>query len=70
MIYAIKNEWETNEKLILRYKKMFFQSRMTNKIRTERYAVWKLSKKKLREKAIIREHYRMLNIKVCYYNDN
>ena len=66
MIYAIRNEWETNEKLILRYKKMFFQSRMTNKIRTERYAIGKLSKKKLREKAIVREHYRMLNSKVYF----
>ena len=66
MIYAIRNDWETNEKLILRYKKMFFQSRMANKIKTERYAVWKLSKKKLREKAIVREHYRMLNNKVYF----
>jgi len=66
MIYAIKNDWETNEKLILRYKKMFFQSRMANKIKTERYAIGKLSKKKLREKAIVREHYRMLNNKVYF----
>jgi len=66
MIYAIKNEWETNEKLILRYKKMFFQSRMTAKIRSERYAVSKLSKKKQRESAIVREHYRMLNTKVYF----
>lgn len=66
MIYAIRNDWETNEKLILRYKKMFFQSRMMNKIRAERYAVGKLSKKKLREKAIVREHYRMLNNKVYF----
>ena len=66
MIYAIRNDWETNEKLILRYKKMFFQSRMANKIKSERYAVWKPSKKKLREKAIVREHYRMLNNKVYF----
>jgi len=66
MIYAIRNEWETNEKLILRYKKMFFQSRMTAKLRAERYAVGKLSKKKQRESAIVREHYRMLNNKVYF----
>lgn len=66
MIYAIRNDWETNEKLILRYKKMFFQSRMMNKIRSERYAVGKSSKKKIREQAIIREHYRMLNSKVYF----
>lgn len=66
MIYAIRNEWETNEKLILRYKKMFFQSRITAKIRSERYAVRSLSKKKQRESAIVREHYRMLNTKVYF----
>ncbi|MFK7779705.1 MAG: hypothetical protein QM490_01030 [Candidatus Gracilibacteria bacterium] len=66
MIYAIRNEGETNEKLILRYKKMFFQSRIMNKIRSERYAVGKDSKKKIREKAIVREHYRMLNTKVYF----
>lgn len=66
MIYAIRNDWETNEKLILRYKKLFFQSKLTTKIRSERYAVGKLSKKKQREKAIVREHYRMLNTKVYF----
>jgi hypothetical protein len=66
MIYAKRNEGETSEKLILRYKKLFFQSRMASKIKTERYAVGKLSKKKLREKAIVREHYRMLNTKVYF----
>jgi hypothetical protein len=66
MIYAKRNEGETSEKLILRYKKLFFQSRMASKIKTERYAIGKLSKKKLREKAIVREHYRMLNTKVYF----
>jgi hypothetical protein len=66
MIYAIKNKWETNEKLVLRYKKLFFSSRIIGKLRSERYAVWDLTKKKIREKAIIREHYRMLNNKVYF----
>lgn len=66
MIYAVKNNWETNEKLILRYKKMFFQSRITSKIRTERYAIRQTSKKKVREQAIVRSHYRMLNSKVYF----
>ncbi len=66
MIYAIKNDWETNEKLVLRYKKLFFSSRIVNKLRTERYAVKDLSKKKTREKAIIREHYRELNNKIYF----
>jgi len=66
MIYAVKNEGETNEKMILRYKKMFFQSRIANKIRSERYAIGDKSKKKIRHSAIVREHYRMLNTKVYF----
>lgn len=66
MIYAIKNNWETNEKLILRYKKMFFQSRIANKIKSERYAVKGKSKKKIRETAIVRSHYRDLKTKVYF----
>ncbi len=66
MIYAIKNDWETNEKLVLRYKKLFFSSRIVNKLRSERYATKSLTRKKKREKAIIREHYRKLNSKIYF----
>ena len=66
MIYAVRNEWETNDKLILRYKKLFFQSRIANKIKAERYAIRDLSSRKLREKAIIRAKYRELNNKVYF----
>jgi len=66
MIYAIKNNWESNEKMILRYKKMFFQSRIANKIRTERYATRTVKRKKIREKAIIRSVYRELNTKIYF----
>ncbi len=66
MIYAVKNDWESNEKLILRYKKLFFSSRLTNKIRKERYANSKPTKKKIRESAIIRNTYRSLNNKVYF----
>lgn len=63
MIYSIRKEWETNEKLILKYKKLFFQSRISNKLKAERYAVGDTSKRKKREIAIVREHYRSLNNK-------
>jgi hypothetical protein len=66
MIYAVKNDWETNEKLVLRYKKMFFQSRLATKIRSSRYAVKAPSKRKVREQAIIRSYYRELNTKVYF----
>ena len=66
MIYTVKHEGETNEKMILRYKKLFFQSRIANKIRSERYATRKVKKKKIRESAIIRAKYRELNAKVYF----
>ncbi len=58
IVYALKNASESNEKLILRYKKMFFQTRTANKLRTEKYAERKPSVRKIREKAIVREMYR------------
>ncbi|MCK9272416.1 hypothetical protein M0P65_02615 [Candidatus Gracilibacteria bacterium] len=63
LIYAFKKKTESNEKLILRYKKMFFQTRVANKLRNERYNVRDISKRKIREKAIVRETYRSLNKK-------
>lgn len=61
IVYALKNASESNEKLILRYKKMFFQTRTANKLRTEKYAERKPSKRKIREKALVREMYRTVN---------
>jgi len=66
MIYTIRNDGETNEKMILRYKKLFFQSRLANKIKTGRYAFKKPKQKKVREQAIVRSHYRMLHSKVYF----
>lgn len=63
LIYAFKNKTESNEKLALRYKKMFFQTRTANKLRKERYAVRWLTHRKIREKAIVRELYREMNSK-------
>ncbi|MFB0964690.1 MAG: hypothetical protein WA194_05830 [Patescibacteria group bacterium] len=61
IVYALKNASESNEKLILRYKKMFFQTRTANKLRTEKYAERKPSVRKIREKAIVRDMYRKVN---------
>lgn len=61
IVYALKNASESNEKLILRYKKMFFQTRTANKLRTEKYAERKPSGRKIREKAIVRDMYRKVN---------
>ncbi|MDQ1344410.1 MAG: hypothetical protein QG650_1131 [Patescibacteria group bacterium] len=61
IVYALKNASESNEKLILRYKKMFFQTRTANKLRAEKYAERKPSKRRIREKAIVCEMYRSTN---------
>jgi hypothetical protein len=61
IVYALKNASESNDKFILRYKKMFFQTRTANKLRNEKYAERKPSKRKIREKAIVREAYRTMN---------
>lgn len=66
MIYAVKNQGETNEKLILRYKKLFFQSRISNKLKAERYVTKTPSIRKQREQAIVRGHYRDLATKVYF----
>ena len=39
LIYALKTKAESNERLLLRYKKMFFQTRIANKLRKGRYNV-------------------------------
>ena len=66
MIYSIKSDWETSEKLVLKHKKLFFQSRLASKIKSERYVSKKDTKKKAREQAIVRSHYRHLNNKVYF----
>jgi ribosomal protein S21 len=66
MIYAVKNENESNEKMLLRYKKLFFQSRISSKLKAERYSKRDPKKRKIREKAIIRTHYRDLAQKVYF----
>lgn len=58
--YSVKKEGESNEKLILRYKKTFFQTRTANKLRASKTHARNVSRRKIREKAIIREYYRSL----------
>lgn len=52
------------KKLLLRYKKMFFQTRVSNRLKVTRYAVRDVSHRKTREKAIVRETYRQLNRRI------
>ena len=66
MIYAVKKENESNEKLILRYKKLFFGSRIVMKLKKDRYHLKDITSKKRREKAIVANHYRTMNSKVYF----
>ncbi len=56
--YSIKKDGETNEKLILRYKKAFFQTRTANRLKNAQNHTKDLTKRKTREMAIIRSYYR------------
>lgn len=56
--YAIKKDAESSEKLLMRYKKSFFQTRTANKLKNAQTHSRDLSKRKVREKAIVREYYR------------
>lgn len=58
IVFAVRKEDETNEKFILRYKKLFFQSRTANKMRKEAYHTSDLTRRKRRERAIVRAFYR------------
>ena len=58
IVYAIKTATESNDKLILRYKKMFFQTRTANKLKAEAQQQRKVSRRKIREAAIVRGFYR------------
>lgn len=56
--YAVRKDSETNEKLILRYKKAFFQTRTANRLKNTQQHHRAPSKRKVREQAIIRSFYR------------
>jgi ribosomal protein S21 len=52
--------------MLLRYKKLFFQSRIVSKLRNERYNKKAPTKKKIREAAIVRSAYREFNNKIYF----
>ena len=47
----------------MRYKKSFFQTRTANKLKNEQNHSRALSKRKVREQAIVREYYRAVSKK-------
>lgn len=59
--YALKKEGESSDKLLVRFKKLLFGSRMINDLRAHRYNFKKDTKRKIREKAIVCSKYRELS---------
>ncbi len=62
--FAVRKENESSEKLLMRYKKSFFQTRTANKLKNSQTHTRSLSARKIREKAIVREYYRAVTKKV------
>ncbi|MFA6080612.1 MAG: hypothetical protein WC753_04010 [Candidatus Gracilibacteria bacterium] len=58
--YATKKEGESSDKMLVRFKKLLFGSRMINTLRATRYNFKQDTKRKTREKAIICSKYREL----------
>lgn len=61
--YSVRKDGESSEKLLMRYKKSFFQTRTANKLKNEKYENRPVSKRKLREMAIVRAAYRTIGKK-------
>lgn len=49
----------------MRYKKSFFQTRTANKLKNAQTHSRQLSKRKVREQAIVREYYRLVSKKAA-----
>lgn len=61
--FAVRKENESSEKLLMRYKKSFFQTRTANKLKNSQTHSRALSARKIREQAIVREYYRAVSKK-------
>ncbi len=61
--FSVRKEGESSEKLLMRYKKAFFQTRTANKLKNEQNHSRGLSRRKIREQAIVREYYRAVSKK-------
>ncbi len=68
MLYAIKKQNESNERLISRFKKVVQRSRIIMDAKKGRYHKQKPSKKYVRESAVKREFYRKKRTKEQFYS--
>ncbi len=67
MLYAIKKDNESNERLMSRFKKVVQRSRIMNQKRN-RYFATKKTKKQIREAAVSRSSYRKKRERAKYYS--
>jgi len=59
--FATKKEGESSDKMLVRFKKLFFGARLVTNLRATRYNFKNPSKRKIREKAIVCSKYREFN---------
>ena len=58
--YATKKEGESSDKMLVRFKKLLYGSRLITNLRATRYNFKTPSKRKIREKALVCSKYREL----------
>jgi len=68
MIYAIKKQNESNERLISRFKKLVQRSRVLMDTKQHRFHEQKPRKRYVRQSAVKRAHYRNIRRKEQYYS--
>lgn len=59
--YATKKEGESSDKMLVRFKKLLYGSRLITNLRATRYNVKAPTKRKVREQAIVCSRYRELS---------
>lgn len=59
--YATKKEGESSDKMLVRFKKLLYGSRLITDLRATRYNVKAPTKRKVREQAIVCSRYRELS---------
>ncbi|MBU0727769.1 30S ribosomal protein S21 [Patescibacteria group bacterium] len=68
MIYAVKKQNESNERLISRFKKMVQRSRVLLGAKQHRFHEQPKRKRYIRQAAVMRSHHRKVREKAQYYS--
>lgn len=68
MIFVKKQQGESSDRLIQRFSKRVQLNRLVQTVRNRRYFTRQKNKRKIRQAAIMRQHYRQLREKMQYYS--